>query len=257
MGTTGLDKKMQDKLRRVLQWNLLERFTRLGNKICVTLRWNLLERVARGVSDGDPTFQGSRDFLLRPIAKCCIAIGLTADVISLLGLFFATLATYAIYLKMPVFAIGLLGSSLALDGLDGVVARLMKQTTAKGEIVDVACDTLGTLLILIGLTGAGYISIGDTVSYALVLTLYTACSSGKGKILAGKYQSIGSRVAFAVYVILWLVIFACSGESIYLPAFRFGVLAIALVLLGNLGWDLIGSLMRLNSMRRDAQSERI
>jgi phosphatidylglycerophosphate synthase len=209
------------------------------------LRWNLLERAALRISKGDPTFQGPRDVLFASIAKAAVSMGISADLLSVLGLAFAIFASILIY--DPLFAGILLAVSLFLDGLDGVVARLTGTASVRGELLDVFCDTVGTLFMMAGLVYTNYLSPIYFVIFFTVLVVYTAVSAVKSNILFGKYRSIGSRVAATSYIIGCLLMSQFFGDDVLHSALvNYGVLFVALLLLCNLVWDSLGILVRAN-----------
>ena len=151
----------------------------------VSLNRNVLERLAFSLSNGDPTLQGTRDKVFRPIAKTLAKLGLTADLLSLLGLTFAVFAAASVACNWLLAAGIFLSLSLLIDGLDGVVARLMGSANSRGELLDVFCDTAGVLSIMVGMTEAGFVTVSSLVLYAVSLALYTIVSSVKSSILIG------------------------------------------------------------------------
>jgi phosphatidylglycerophosphate synthase len=212
------------------------RETKTLTQIGRSLRWNFLERTAFFLSKGDPTLQGRRDILFLPIATKLVALGLTANALSLFGLMFAACA--ALFITRPLIAGLFLGLSLFLDGLDGVVARMTKTANPKGEVLDVFCDTFGVLIIMVGLAASGYLSMSYLAFYSVVLVAYTVVSTAKSEILLGKFRSIGSRVVITSYVALCLV----AGQFMHhmlddVPIINIGVLVVTVILLLNLIWD--------------------
>lgn len=208
-------------------------------KFAVLLRWNFLERIAFALSEGDPTFQGKRDSLFRPLAVIAIYCGLSANTLSILGAVFACFAAIVIF--HPILASVLLAISLFLDGLDGVVARATKTTSKIGEVLDIVCDTVGVLAIVTGLMVWGYLSAPAYWAYVAVLVSYTSLSSFKSEVLTGKYRSIGSRVVVTSYVGLCLALAAFIPVAVVqYDLVSYGVLGVTLVLLFNLLWDIVG-----------------
>ncbi|WP_142252675.1 CDP-alcohol phosphatidyltransferase family protein [Bradyrhizobium sp. UNPF46] len=198
------------------------------------LRWNILESIAFRLSDGDPTLQGRRDRLLGVPAHALIRLGFSADSISVLGLFLAICSSFL--MDSPAIAALLLTLSLLCDGLDGVVARLSETATARGEILDIFCDTAGVLFVMAGLTVVGSLEFTQLLFYSVVLVAYTITSSVKSRMLIGKYRSIGSRVLVTAYVVL------CLAIDQFEPGFlrqkvTLGVVVVTIVLIANLAMD--------------------
>jgi phosphatidylglycerophosphate synthase len=214
------------------------------------IRWNLLERAALAVSGGDPTLQGSRDVLFRSFAKAVVRMGFNADLLSVVGLAFAIFASLLI--SEPLLAGALLALSLFFDGLDGVVARLTGTANVRGEILDVFCDTVGTLFIMAGLVFANYLSSACFIFYSVVLVTYTIISATKSNLLIGKYRSIGSRVVVTSYVTVYLVVNQfLPNEALHFIIVSYGVLFVAMILLFNIAWDLIGVLIHTGDTLSD------
>lgn len=223
----------------------IRKFVRvLSSTVNGSFRWNVLERGALLLSEGDPTFQGKRDDLFKPFAEMAIKARLSANALSLLGLCFAILASLFVF--EPLVAGILLAISLVLDGLDGVVARLTKQCTPRGEIIDVACDTAGVLVILTGLAFWNYLDNFLFVTYTIVLLTYTTMSVLKSQAIIQKYRSIGSRVVITTYIAICL---AAAQFAPHLIAdyhlVNWGVIFISILLLVNLLMDLIGMGVRI------------
>lgn len=88
---------------------------------------------------------------MRPVARACIAVGLSANAISLASLAFAVLAGVA--LAAGGFGIGAVLSlvSSACDALDGMVARETGTASDSGEVLDAAIDRYAELFFFGGL----------------------------------------------------------------------------------------------------------
>lgn len=164
----------------------------LPNDARNSLRWNLIEGAAIKVFNGDPTLQDFRDRNFSWIGQHMLAVGLTANRVSLIGLAFAILA--AIFVNHPVaFALALV-ASMVCDGMDGVVARLSGSANDSGSLIDISCDTLSVLLVALSLSITGSISWVMLVAFALAMSTYTWRSMLKSKILNNIYRSVGSRI---------------------------------------------------------------
>lgn len=91
--------------------------------------------------------QGLRTKLLTPVGKWCYKLGLHADFMTALSLFFGVAAVYFLFLDHRLFLI--LGAAhYAADGLDGVIARVSKETNF-GKYFDYICDRAITFLLVL------------------------------------------------------------------------------------------------------------
>jgi phosphatidylglycerophosphate synthase len=207
------------------------------------LQWNLLEKAALTLSFGDPTFQSARDVLFAPIARIFIRLGATADGISIAGVTLALVASCVIF--EPALAGALLAISLFLDGIDGVVARATGTASVRGEILDIACDTIGIISMIIGLVVWGDLKPITGIVFVATTMAYTYLSAIKSKQLIGKYRSVGSRVILTSYVAVCLLFreFSASME-IHSHAIEYGVRVVTSVLLLNLMLDSIRAPLR-------------
>ena len=89
------------------------------------------------------------------LADRFIALGMTANMVSVLGLLSMACAACAFYglpgLPGAVAGVSFMWLSHVLDGADGKVARAMKTASPHGEIVDGVCDYGGYALIYLAL----------------------------------------------------------------------------------------------------------
>lgn len=88
---------------------------------------------------------------IQPIVRGCVALGITADMLTWSSLFFGAGAGLA--LADGRFGLGaLLGTlSMAADALDGMVARATKSSSEGGEVLDAAIDRYTEFFFLGGL----------------------------------------------------------------------------------------------------------
>lgn len=153
---------------------------------------NVIEKAAYDMTNGDPTFQKLRDRLFRSPAKLLLGMGLTANFISILGVFFAIAAAFSPN-NAVVFSIFIV-LNLICDGLDGVVARYSNTDNDFGSILDVSCDTFSLIVVSAGLYFYEYLSLAVFLSYSLIVLLYTYRAALKTKIIDKVFLSVGSRV---------------------------------------------------------------
>ncbi|MBT4539183.1 CDP-alcohol phosphatidyltransferase family protein [Candidatus Woesearchaeota archaeon] len=91
--------------------------------------------------------QKLRTKYLNPVGKICVKIGLSANFMTAISLFFGVVAVYYLFSDHRMFLIlGLL--HLIADGLDGVIARVSKETIF-GKYFDYFTDRLIMVLILL------------------------------------------------------------------------------------------------------------
>ena len=86
-----------------------------------------------------------------PIAKFLYRIGVSADLLTFLGLFLAFLSGYLIVKGVFFWAAGVLLLSGLCDLMDGAVARASGKSTVFGGILDSSLDRYGDGLVLAGI----------------------------------------------------------------------------------------------------------
>ena len=88
---------------------------------------------------------------MRPIARACVAVGLTANAVSMASFAFAALA--GVSLAFGAFGVGAALSlvSSACDALDGMVARETGTASDAGEVLDAAVDRYAELFFFGGI----------------------------------------------------------------------------------------------------------
>ena len=92
-------------------------------------------------------------------------------VISLIALIVGLLASYAAYKNQYLWAFGLWYLNRALDGLDGLIARLHNRQSDFGGYVDILTDFVVYATVPIGLV-AGYASSERYLALAFLLAAY-------------------------------------------------------------------------------------
>lgn len=177
-----------------------------------TPRNNVIERVAFDLTNGDPTFQRLRDRIFRLPAVALLAMGITPNGISLLGVAFAFAAAF--FAANPALFALFVIANLICDGLDGVAARYQKSESDFGSILDVSCDTISLVIVSIGLTLLGDLHVLLFVPYVAIILAYTYRSALKNKILDKVFLSIGSRIiAFGGLSLISLVFFLTEEQD--------------------------------------------
>jgi CDP-diacylglycerol---glycerol-3-phosphate 3-phosphatidyltransferase len=179
---------------------------------------------------------------LQPVGRALIALGLTANGVTLLSLGFGL--TAAVALSLGHFGVGAALTAVATlgDALDGIVARQTGTASNAGEVFDAAVDRYQEFFFLGGL--AVYFRAEPV---ALVLTLLALLGSFMVSYGTAKAEALGvesprgamRRVERAVYLDAGVVFAPIAGAL----AARFGLPAwithvpilLALALVGGVG----------------------
>ena len=115
-------------------------------------------------------FKDLRNKIFLPISKVLMKLGLTANIISYIGLFM--LAGFIYYvLSNPIVASIFLFLHVIIDAFDGPLARLMKQDGNSGAFTDIICDHTGMVIVIITLIWANLINPVIASVYIYVYTL--------------------------------------------------------------------------------------
>lgn len=117
-------------------------------------------------------FRRWRDMVLAPVLALLVRLGITAWMITVLGIF-ASLAALASY-RWPLYALGFLLLQLLLDGIDGPLSRYRKEASRAGEILDVAGDHIALLCTLGLCTLGGFLSGEVALVYGISYTFLIA-----------------------------------------------------------------------------------
>ena len=137
-------------------------------------------------------FQG----FLTPLARGALAVGLTADGVTLLSLAVAIAAGIAYALGsasapwLLVLGGSLAGANAFLDGIDGRMARLSGSAGRRGDYLDHVVDRYADVALLVGLalSAAGHPVLGLFALVGTLLTSYMGTQSqalGLGRNYAG------------------------------------------------------------------------
>lgn len=142
--------------------------------------------------------------ILAPIVGLLARLGVTPNSVSLAQIPLA-LVMLALIPTQPVLASALFVATLALDGVDGALARATGRATAFGALLDQYADHIREVLVVAGLAALGLLHPAIATLYALAypavnLTLYICNQRGVPLGLA-----IKSYVSFypALLAYLW------------------------------------------------------
>jgi phosphatidylglycerophosphate synthase len=148
----------------------------------------------------DLTFEAFRDkFLMQP-ATFVYSLGITPNALSIVGIFIIIIAMFL--LKYPILAAFLILLNLFIDGLDGVVARRHNLKSFAGSIIDTTCDTLGSVITIIGFSlfynielAAMILWIMSVLIYSLITALHSIKVSERSKVLGFRnFINVGAIV---------------------------------------------------------------
>lgn len=168
--------------------------------------------------------------MLASEAKMAHSIGLTPNIISLIGLVLAFLSalSYAIWqnssLSLLLAAVLLLLSGFC-DALDGVVARIYEQTTAFGGFLDSLLDRYADAIVFAGVIVGG---LCDTLwgLVALIGALLVSYTRARAEATGTKMESVGiAERAERIIVLATVSIVAIF----WLPALNIGIILLALL----------------------------
>jgi len=186
---------------------------------------------------------------LQPVGRALIALGLTANGVTLLSLGFGL--TAAVALSLGHFGIGAALTAVATlgDALDGIVARQTGTASNAGEVFDAAVDRYQEFFFLGGL--AVYFR---TDAVALVLTLLAVVGSFMVSYGTAKAEALGvesprgamRRVERAVYLDAGVVFAPIAGALVT----RYGLAAWITHLPILLALALVGGVGNVSAVRR-------
>ncbi|MBN1358394.1 CDP-alcohol phosphatidyltransferase family protein [Candidatus Bathyarchaeota archaeon] len=163
-------------------------------------------------------------------AKAAHKIGLTPNIVSLIGLTLALLSafTYAVAQSRPLWI--LLATILFLasgfcDALDGVIARIYQQTSVFGGFLDSLLDRYADAAVYVGLI------IGELCSpvwglAALVGSMMVSYSRARAEAAEIKMESIGIAERAERMLILSV---ASIAAMFWIQAFNVGIILLAVL----------------------------
>jgi CDP-diacylglycerol---glycerol-3-phosphate 3-phosphatidyltransferase len=108
-------------------------------------------------------------WLLQPIGRALAGLGITPQILTLLGLVTTILGGVLIGFGRLGWGAGVALAGSALDGLDGSVARAAGTESARGALLDAASDRVGEVAVFAGLAAA--VATDPTVIILIVLAV--------------------------------------------------------------------------------------
>lgn len=176
--------------------------------------------------------------LLFSHAKFAHRIGLTPNIVTILGFLLSVFASFAYAITSLqesiwlIVAVILLISSGLSDTLDGILARTYNQASTFGGFLDSLLDRFADALVLAGITVSGASTI-ISPQFTLILGLAAITSSfmvsysrAKAEAAGIKMESIGIAERPERIIILAV---ASLAAFFWLPALIIGVMAIAIL----------------------------
>jgi len=166
--------------------------------------------------------------LSRPLTRLALALGLTANQVSLASLLVGLLAVWGFWHATPWSALAglvLYAAAVVLDHSDGEVARLTHSESRLGEWLDVTSDTVihALLVLAMGVTaqaaaGRAGIGLGALAASGVVVSAIVAKTSprsGAGGV-GGFLDALGSRDGFYAMLVIFILAltFAPAGLSV-------------------------------------------
>ncbi|MGH3097748.1 MAG: phosphatidylinositol phosphate synthase [Streptosporangiales bacterium] len=172
--------------------------------------------------------------ILRPVARALVAVGVTADVVTVIGMLGASTAALAFFPRGELFWGPLVVTAFTLfDMLDGAVARERASSSRWGAFLDSCLDRVTDVAVFGGLLW-WFVTDGDSprlaalclfcLGTALLISYIKARAEGLGMtcdvgiaeravrlivILLGAFLT-GLGVPYAVNVALWLLAVATA-----------------------------------------------
>lgn len=191
-------------------------------------------------------YRKEADFILEPLAARAGMGANTMSYLSLLCALAAGAASYFSYRQMwllPLAAFLVLLNGL-FDALDGKIARMRGETSAKGDFIDHAIDRFSDVLMLGGITLSPWVDkhIGIPALAAVLLTSYLGTQAqavGGQRLYAGVLgradrlvllflvliiQFFLTDTIFGLYVLEWLMVYFAVAGTITVIQRYYGVM---------------------------------
>ena len=155
--------------------------------------------------------------LSRPFTRLALALGLSANQVSLLSLLVGLLSVWSFWHATPWSAFGglvLYAMAVVLDHSDGEVARLTHSESRLGEWLDVTSDTVihALLVLAMGVTaqasaGRAGLGLGVLAASGVVLSAMVAKTSPRSTTggVGGFLNALGSRDGFYAMLVLFIL----------------------------------------------------
>jgi CDP-diacylglycerol--glycerol-3-phosphate 3-phosphatidyltransferase len=99
----------------------------------------------------DGNFRAGVDRYTKPVGAGLVKIGVTADVLTVVGVLIAVACAVVIGMGHPLWGLGLLILSGLPDLLDGPVAKASGMQSVRGAFFDSVCDRISDTLVLGGI----------------------------------------------------------------------------------------------------------
>jgi len=142
----------------------------------------------------------SRNTLFRPLCKLLAGIGISANMLSYLGV--ASMIGFAYNISTNLMAaFGFLLGHLFLDALDGPLATYTKNTG--GMLVDLVCDHVAFLIFLAGLVIVGFAPIKLVTIFVIVYALLICSVIKRNKMRKPiKFVVKGKMILYLIFSLL-------------------------------------------------------
>jgi len=124
------------------------------------------EKEARHIEN----FKNGRTKWLNPLARSIAKMGITADMVSILGFVMVFGFVYFVE-RNPYAAMVLLLLHVMIDGLDGPVARVTGKAGNRGALLDIMCDHTGIVAATAGLVYYGLVNGVVGLAYIYIYTI--------------------------------------------------------------------------------------
>jgi archaetidylinositol phosphate synthase len=170
-------------------------------------------------------FKGKIQSLLTLAAKATHKMGLTPNMVSVIGLCLILLSAFAYSMRELLFAAILLFFAGFCDVLDGIVARLYEEMTEFGAFLDSLMDRYGDAIVLAGMTIGGLCHVESGLA-AIIGSLLVSYTRARAETIGIKMESIG----LAERAERLLILLVSSITAIFWPpALELGVILVALL----------------------------
>lgn len=177
-----------------------------------------------------------------PYGRVCLKLGLTPNVLTVIGLLFAAAAGFAFWQQSFFLGLALILLASIADMLDGATARAGGLGTTFGSVFDHTLDRVGEFLILLGITISGRVAPGWGM-YAL-FGMWSASYTRAAAESVGGMKSCS--VGFAGRTEKFVLIIAGSFFEEFFPH---SAMQVALIVVGTV--SMITAIERLLYARRE------
>ncbi len=146
--------------------------------------------------------------ILYPIAKKLASIGLSPNVITVIGLLFSILYLASMYVEKIELAVFFILTSGVMDALDGAVAKVTGKTTKLGAFLDSTIDRIEDSIFILGLSFLRFESL--LIYIFLALSLMISYMRAKGESLGLKLEGVGVMERSERIIAIFLIVTASS-----------------------------------------------